>query len=216
LQKSGMPNLYLQTADGSYPMKRLTTSECSQTPGSLTPDGATLAFVEEHPGSTGNDILLLDLKSRQVTPFLTSRSYEEHPEFSPDGRCLTYSSDESGRPEVYVRPYPNPGGKWKLSLEGGTEPLWARNGKQLFYRWEDQVWAVDVRTDQGFTPGKPRLLFEKPSYRMSRPVRCWDFSPDSQKFLMVKLDDRKPQPVTEMILVQNWFEELKRLCPTGK
>jgi hypothetical protein len=78
------------------------------------------------------------------------------------------------------------------------------------------VWAVDVRTDAGFTPGKPRLLFEKPGYRMSNPMRCWDISPDGRRFLMVKMDDRKPQPVTDIILVQNWFEELKRLCPTGK
>ncbi len=104
----------------------------------------------------------------------------------------------------------------EVILEGGTEPLWARSGKQLFYRWQDQVWAVDVRTDTGFTPGKPRLMFEQPGYRMATPIRSWDISLDDQKFLMVKMDDRKPQAVTEMILVQNWFEELKRLAPTGK
>ena len=213
--KSGQPNLHWQPSDGSSPMERLAASEYFQTAGSLTPDGATLAFVEWHP-DTSHDILLLDLKSRRVTPFLNARSYEAYPVFSPDGRWLAYSSDESGREEVYVRPFPNPGGKWKLSLEGGTEPLWARNGKQLFYRWQDEVWAVDVRTDTGFTPGKPRLMFEEAGYRMSNPVGCWDISPDGQRFLMVKLDERKPQPVTEMILVQNWFEELKRLVPTGK
>jgi serine/threonine-protein kinase len=196
-------------------MERLTTSEYGQSPASFTPDGATLAFVEIHP-DTGGDILLLDLKSRRVTPFLNSRSSEGYPVFSPDGRWLAYRSDESGRQEVYVRPFPNPGGKWKLSLEGGTEPLWARNGKQLFYRWQDQVWAVDVRTDADFTPGKPRLVFDVPGYRMSNPIGGWDISLDGQRFLMAKLDDRKPTPVTEMILVQNWFEELKRLCPTGK
>jgi serine/threonine-protein kinase len=213
--KSGRPNLHWQPADGSSPMERLAASEHYQALGSLTPDGATLAFVEEHPG-TGDDIFLLDLQSRRVTPLLNSRSDERYPVFSPYGRWLAYSSTESGREEVYVRSFPNPGGKWKLSLDGGTEPLWARSGKQLFYRWQDQVWVVDVRTDTGFTPGRPRLLFEQPGYRMATPIRCWDISLDGQKFLMVKLDDRKPQPVTEMILVQNWFEELKRLCPTGK
>jgi serine/threonine-protein kinase len=213
--KSGQPNLYWQPSDGSSPMERLATSEYVQWPGSLTPDGTTLAFVEEYP-DTAADIILLDLKSRRAAPFLNSRSEERYPVFSPDGRWLAYSSTESGRQEVYVRPFPNPGGKWKLSLEGGTEPLWARNGKQLFYRWQDQVWAVDVRTDAGFTPTKPRLLFEQAGYRMTTPIRCWDISLDGQRFLMVKVDDRKPQPVTEMILVQNWFEELKRLVPTGK
>jgi dipeptidyl aminopeptidase/acylaminoacyl peptidase len=196
-------------------MQRLTTSEHSQWPGSLTPNGSTLAFVEVHPDNA-HDILLLDLQSHRVTPFLNSRSDEAYPTFSPNGRWLAYSSDESARQEVYVRPFPNPGGKWKLSLEGGTEPLWARNGKQLFYRWQDQVWAVDVRTDTEFNPGKPHLLFEKAGYRIAVPVRSWDISPDGQRFLMVKLEERKPQPVTDMILVQNWFEELKRLCPTGK
>jgi eukaryotic-like serine/threonine-protein kinase len=213
--KSGQPNLHWQPADGSSPMERLAASEYDQYPGSLTPDGATLAFAEWHP-DTGLDILLLDLRSRRVTPFLNSRFFEAYPAFSPDGRWLAYYSTESGQGEVYVRSFPNPGGKWKLSLEGGKDPLWARNGKQLFYRWQDQVWAVDVRTDTGFTPGKPRLLFDKPGYGTSGELRNWDISPDGQRFLMVKLDDRKPEPVTEMILVQNWFEELKRLVPTGK
>ena len=111
--KSGEPNLHWQPSDGSSPMERLTTSEYMQTPGSLTPDGATLAFVEWHP-DTGNDILLLDLRSRRVTPFLNSRIHGGYPAFSPDGRWLAYSSTESGREEVYVRPFPNPGGKWKI------------------------------------------------------------------------------------------------------
>ena len=90
-------------------------------------------------------------------------------------------------------------------------PLWARSGKRLFYRWGGQVWVVDVRTDAGFEATKPRLLFDKPGYADS-----WDISPDGQRFLMVKMDERKPQPVTDIILVQNWFEELKRLCPRGR
>ncbi len=139
-----------------------------------------------------------------------------YPEFSPDGSWLAYTSDESGGLEVYVRPFPNPMSKWKLSIEGGTEPLWAKNGKRLYYRWQDQVWEVDIRTDQGFTPGRPRLVFQQAGYRTGQPIRNWDISLDGQKFLMVKAEEVKPQPVTEMILVQNWFEELKRLCPTGK
>jgi hypothetical protein len=118
--------------------------------------------------------------------------------------------------EVYVRPFPGPGMKHPVSSEGGIEPLWARNGKQLFYRWEDQVFVVDVQTDGGFTTSKPRPLFEKPGYFSGYPTRSYDLSLDGQRFLMVKVEQRKPSPVTEMILVQNWFEELKRLCPTGK
>jgi hypothetical protein len=103
-----------------------------------------------------------------------------------------------------------------ISDEGGTEPLWARNGKQLFYRRPRQVWAVDVQSGSGFAVSKPRLLFEKIGYGTNAPVRSWDISLDGQRFLMVKLEERKPQPITEMIFIQNWFEELKSLFPTGK
>jgi hypothetical protein len=106
--------------------------------------------------------------------------------------------------------------KYPVSSEGGSQPLWARNGKQLFFRWQDQVWVVDVRTDDGFVSSKPRLLFEKPGYEGGNPIRTYDLSLDSQRFLMVKVEQRKPSPVTEMILVQNWFEELKRLVLAGK
>jgi hypothetical protein len=75
---------------------------------------------------------------------------------------------------------------------------------------------VDVQTGSSFSAAKPYMLFELPGYGMSGPIRGWDISPDGQKFLRVKLEERKSQPVTEMMLVQNWLEELKRLCPTGK
>ena len=215
--KSGRPNLYWQLSDGSSAMERLTTSDSSQYPGSWSPDGATLAFVGVYPG-TGGDLLLLDLRGHRVTPFLNSGFPAWYPEFSPDGRWMAHVSFESGREEVYVRPFPGPGGKWQISHEGGREPLWARDGKRLFYRSGEAedwplVWAVDVRTDGGFSPGKPRLLFRAPGLGVGGPIRAWDLSLDGRRFLMVKLEERKSQPVTEMILVQNWLEELKRLVP---
>jgi len=218
--KSGQPNLYWQPADGSSGMERLTTSDHYQASGSWSPDGATLAFVEGHP-DTGQDILLLDLRNRRITPFLNSRAWETYPEFSPDGRWMAYVSTESGRLEVYARPYPGPGGKLLISKEGGLEPLWARNGRQLFYRSRigddaDLVWVVDVRTDGGFSASKPRLLFKAPGLGGGDPIRGWDLSLDGQRFLMVKDEEVKPTPVTEMVLVMNWLEELKRLGPTGK
>jgi serine/threonine-protein kinase len=215
--KSGQPNLYWQAADESSAVERLTTSGYMQSPGSWSPDGATLAFCEAH-ADTGDDLLLLDLRSRRITHFLNSHANEHYPEFSPDGRWMAYGSDESGRWEVYVRPFPGPGGKWLISQEGGIEPLWARNGKQLFYRSTDggQVWVVDVRTDGGFSASKPRLLFKAPGLGPSGPIRDWDLSLDDQRFLIMKLEEAKSTPVTELVLVQNWFEELKRLVPTGK
>jgi len=180
-------------------------------------DGNTLAFVEDRP-DTGADILLLDLPSRRVTAFLSSRANEADPTFSPDGRWLAYVSDESGSWEVYVRPFADAGGKWQISSEAGYEPLWGRNGRQLFYRrWsrqQQQAWAVDIRIVGEFSAGKPRLLFEGSGLQDGFP-RVWDTSLDGQRFLMVKMEERKPAPLTEMVLVQNWFEELRRLAPVG-
>jgi hypothetical protein len=160
--------------------------------------------------------MFFQMRDRRVTPFLNSRFDEKYPEFSPDGRWLAYGSNESGRQEVYVQPLPGPGGKWQISNDGGEEPLWARNGKQLFYRRQnkEEVWVVDVRTDGGFSASKPRFLFKQPGYSGMAPFRTWDISLDGRRFVTVKNEAAKPQPVTEMILVQNWFEELKRLCPT--
>jgi serine/threonine-protein kinase len=215
-QKSTVPNLFSQPYDGSSPMERLTTSEYAQYPESWfsSSDGQTLALAEYH-ADTGYDILMLETRSGRVRSFLNSQFNEEYPEFSPDGRWIAYSSNESKRDEVYVASFPMPGMKHQVSSQGGEEPLWARNGKQLFYRWKDQVWVVDVRTDGGFSTGKPRLLFERPGYSGGITIRAYDLSQDGQRFLMVKWGQRKPTPVTEMILVQNWFEELKQKLPTG-
>jgi serine/threonine-protein kinase len=208
-------NLFSQPYDGSSPMERLTTGGYSQFPGSWSSDGKTLAFVENLP-NTRQDIVLLDIATKRVTPFLNSQFNERFPELSPDGRWIAYVSDESGRDEVYVQPFPGPGMKRPVSTEGGLQPLWAKDGRQLFFRRQDQVWAVDVRTDGGLSTGKPCLLFERPGYSPGGPTRSYDLSQDGKRFLMVKLEQRTPAPVTELTLVQNWFEELKRVVPTVK
>jgi len=215
--RAGKGNIYWLAADGSISLERLTTGDCHQVPGSFTPDGATLTFVELCP-DTGWDINLLNMKSRQVTPFLNTTANESYPEVSPDGRWIAYVSDESGREEVYVRPFPVPSGKWQISSDGGIMPLWSHDGKQLFYTStnEQDYSVVDVRMDGSFFAGKPRLLFTSRQFAVGSPSHTWDVSPDGQHFLMTKFGDRKPNPVTEMILVQNWFEELKRLAPAKK
>jgi len=213
--KSGVVNLWLQPADESSPMQRLATSEYNQTPGSFSPDGSKLAFMETRL-ETSRDIRVLDMKTLQVTPFLETKALEAWPAFSPDGRWIAFASNESGRLEVWVRPFPGPGGKQPVSNQGGTEPIWSKDGRKLYYRKDAEVWAVDVRIEETFSCGIPVRLFEQRGLAGGEPTRGWDLWPDGKSFLMVKLDERKPQPVTEMILVQNWFEELKRLVPTGK
>ncbi len=158
------------------------------------------------------------MKSRQVSPFLNTKADEFYPEISPDGHWIAHLSSESGRWEVYVRPFPGPGGKWQISSNSGTNPIWSRDGKQPFYvsANHEEYWVVDIRTDGHFSAGKPRLLFKSKDFVLGEPADTWDIAPDSQHSLMAKFGEHEPNPAREMILVQNWFEEVKRLAPAGK
>ena len=219
--KEGTPNLFWQLADGNGGLERLTTSDYIQVPMSWSPDGKLLAFMEVNP-ITGVDIWVLRTgdpsagsgQIRKSQPFLRTPFSEGAPAFSPDGRWLAYISNESGRYEVYVQPYPGPGGKWQISTEGGTEPKWNPGGRELFYRSGEKMMAVDVATQSGFAAGKPRMLFEG-RYELS-PVQSdnYDVSSDGQRFLMLK-PTAQAAP-TQINVVLNWFEELKQKVPTGK
>ncbi len=194
----------------------MTTSEYTQCSESWSPDGQLLAYTEVNP-TTGYDIWVLRLGDRKAQPFLRTPFNEGAPQFSPDGRWLAYISDESGRFEIYVQPYPGPGGKWQISTEGGTEPVWNRNGRELFYRSGDKMMAVDITTQPSFSAGKPRMLFEGPV--PADPVRRsanYDVSPDGQRFLMLKPVEQAQAAPTQINVVLNWFEELKQKVPTGK
>ena len=134
--------------------------------------------------------------------------------FSPDGRWLAYQSDESGRQEIYVRPFPGPGGRWPISTDGGTEPVWARSGRELFYRNGDKMMSAAVETKSTF--GKPKLLFEG-HYETTiyTLLPNYDVSHDGQRFLMTKSSNQESVR-TQLNLVLNWSEELRRLSPAGK
>jgi eukaryotic-like serine/threonine-protein kinase len=212
--KEGTPNLFWQLADGSGGLERLTTSEYIHAPISWSPDGQLLAFFEINP-TTGFDIWLLRLGDRKAQPFLQTRFDEAVARFSPDGRWLAYTSDESGRYEIYVQPYPGPGGKWLISTEGGTEPAWNPNGRELFYRSGDKMMAVEIATQPGFAAGTPRMLFEGRYERAPVPIANYDVSRDGQRFLMLKPSESAGAAPTQINVVLNWFEELKRRVPTG-
>jgi eukaryotic-like serine/threonine-protein kinase len=132
--RGGVLNLWWQAADGTGTAERLTTSSNNQFLTAITPDGTAVVFNEATP-TAGNDLLQLALDgTRRVTPLLQTQFDERNGIVSPDGRWLAYESNSSGRFEVFVRPFPNVGGgQWPVSRAGGTRPLWARNGKELFY-----------------------------------------------------------------------------------
>jgi serine/threonine-protein kinase len=213
---SGGWDLDWMSADGSGGPERLAPGESLQWPGSWSPDGQALAFSKTDP-TTGSDIWVLNLKpERKAQPFLQTPANESGGMFSPDGRWLAYQSDESGRWEVYVRPFPGPGGKTQISAEGGVEPVWARNGRELFYRNGDKMMATAVETKPTFAAAKPKLLFER-HYEPSPQsfLANYDVSPDGQRFLMINASEQE-QASTQINVVQNWFEELERRVPTGK
>jgi Tol biopolymer transport system component len=206
--------VFWQLADGSGAAERLTTSEYGNNPGSFSPDGKVLVFVEVHP-TTGRDLWTLNMSGDgKPQPFLRTSFNEGDARFSPDGRWLTYISDESGRNEIYVQPYPGPGGKWQISTDGGTEPVWARNGG-IFYRNSKKMMAVDTMTQPTFSAGKPKVLFEGAYVPSLQTTPNYDVSADGQRFLMIK-ESEQSSSTTQINVVLNWFEELKRKVPPGK
>jgi Tol biopolymer transport system component len=223
----GQDNLYWRAADGSGDVERLTTGARNQTPGSWSPDGTTLAFVEEGD-SIGTrffqfDIWALSIGDRKTRALIHTPANEMTPEFSPDGRWLAYVSNESGRSEVYVQPYPGPGGRHLISTNGGEQPAWSPNGRELFYVQSGgfnsgssarTLMSVKVATAPAFRAGAPEPLFENADLRTNWG-RNYDVVPDGQRFLL-PLSREAPSNLApaQMIFVQHWFEELERLVPT--
>jgi dipeptidyl aminopeptidase/acylaminoacyl peptidase len=187
-------------------------SDWHQDPASWSPDGKVLAFAQNHP-ETGWDIWLLHVEGeRHEEPFLRTEFDEFNPMISPSGKALAYRSDESGRPEVYAQSFPQGGRRWLVSTEGGTAPMWARDGKELFYRNGPKLLAVRVETKPAFALGKPRELFES-STRVSGGYGLpdYDVTADGRRFLMIPLPPEATRNRINVVL--NFDEELKRRVP---
>jgi serine/threonine protein kinase/Tol biopolymer transport system component len=205
--------LFWQSADGSGTAEDLVSGELStnNVPGSISPDGQELALIEDR---AVRKIWIMPLKDRIPHMLDDSPQYETAPEFSPDGRWIVYASNESGRDEIYVRPYTGQGGKWQVSTEGGTEPVWNPKGHELFYRNGQKMMAVDYNAQPTFSAGKPKMLFEGSYVSTPRTSPDYDVSPDGQRFLMLKPPDQAQAPAP-INVVLNWTDELKQQVPTG-
>ena len=207
---SGTPatNLYLADVDNGGQPERLTTSRNAQWPTSWSRDARTLAYVEADPLS-GSDIWLLTLdaarKPASVRPFLRTPFTESVPAISPDGRWVAYHSNESGRVEVYVQPWPEGGRRWQVSTDGGAWPRWSPRGDELFFRSgpaRTAMASVAVKADPEFTPAPPRGVFDLRGYDSPFCV-----SPDAQRFLLLRLPG--VATVTQVTVVANWLDELR-------
>ena len=207
---SGVMNLFCKNADGSGHPESLVTAACDQYPESVSPDSNYLAFCEVNP-STRRDIYLLPLKGeRKPQPFVVTSFDEWGAKFSPNGRWIAYTSDESGREEIYLQHVQGTGGKRKVSSAGGQWPVWAHTGSELFFLNGNKLMTAKVDPASGI-PGAIQELFE---LRNLVPEVGFDVAPDGKSFVMVVQDEQRP--ATELRVVLNWFEELKRLVPRGK
>jgi len=153
---------------------------------------------------------------RRSEPLIVTEFNESNAEVSPDGGWLAYTSDASGRDEVYVQPFPAVDrGRWPISTTGGTEPLWSPDGRQLFFRTPAGVMGVAVDTASGFAAGAPSLVV---AGRYDQGRRSYDISRDGKRFLMIKEAERTdpdsgPASLRQIVVVQHWFEDLKARVP---
>ena len=205
--RSGRSALYQAAADGSGSATLLLEDPRAVDEGELSRDGRWLVYRSGSGG--GRDIYAIRPRFDSVPISLATSPFEDYsPTLSPDRRWLAYVSDESQRPEVYVRPFPNAGAaRWQVSRAGGTEPVWAHSGRELFYRnGAGELVAAEVAPAASFQVTSERVLFTAGGYLADALHNTYAVSPDDRSFLFVRL---QPGDKSQVVVVLNWFEELK-------
>jgi serine/threonine-protein kinase len=205
-RQEGSGDLYVVPADGSGPPARVVSGERTKIPVSWSAEGI-LAYYEIGE-RTQRDIWVVDLDGDRIPrPFLATQANELAPVFSPDGRHLAYVSDENGRNEVYVRPFPPPGPVTVVSIGGGSEPVWSRDGSTLFYRHVDAMMNVPVRYVPRFEVGQPAAAIDAPLLQGSGGNPSYDVAADGSRFILLR--SAAESSVDELRLVLNWVEDLR-------
>jgi hypothetical protein len=204
--KGGDWDLYTMAANGAGEMTPLLKRPYAQHPLGVAPDGSVV-YSENHP-VTGRDLWILSPDGRTralaVTPYI-----EGSANFSPDGRYLAYVSDESGRNEVYAVPVEGEGGRAMISINGGTGPVWSRDGRELFYRAGDDLVSVQVQTSGALVLGERRKLLDLSAFEPAY-FHEFDVSADGRRFLLIRAEPgARP---TRLDVILNWFPELTRLA----
>jgi serine/threonine-protein kinase len=216
VMSDGVSNLHVMNADGVGKPERLLPSPFAQIPTSWASKPNVVAFLQR-PDLESYAIWVLPMEpgaERNPRIFLQSRFRPTHAEFSPDGQLMAYVSPESGAPDVYVQPYPGPGEKVRVSTDGGTEPVWTANGRELVFRNGGQFLSAAVRSVTPFRVDPPRVVFTtKGEYDSTGPLRSWNLTADGQRFLLSRFAGSSDKPVTALNVVLNWAGELKRLAP---
>jgi serine/threonine-protein kinase len=213
-------SLFSQAVDGTGKAEPLTKSRTFQRPSDVLPDGTRVLFSSfAGPSATviGADVMMVTLEDRRVEPLVQSPRVERNGVISPDGRWLAYESDDSGQFQIVVRGFPDVNAwKTQVSTGGGTEPRWRRNSQELFYLAPDgSLMSVPLERGTAWRGGTPIKMFSV-AYRRGEITnsQSYDVSPDGQRFLMIKEGSGAGQTQPTIEVVQNWFQELKRLVPT--
>jgi len=207
--RGAQQGLYRKQVEGSGVEELLYASESVKLPSGFSPDGKLLAY-QELGTETNFDIWILPLTGdRKPYPFLKTSFNEANAVFSPDGKWLAYDSNESGRNEVYVAPFPGPGRKWQVSVQGGGYPSWRQGGKEILYQelQTNRIFSVPV-TFKGDTPdfGRATELFVAPQPLAGIASR-WDATADGKKFIVIR--PNQTRETGSLTLVVNWTAELK-------
>jgi serine/threonine-protein kinase len=216
-------NIFSQAADGTGAVQQLTTGTTStKYAAAFTPDGRRLVFSDEGAATTTlADLMVMPLDGERKPETLLQTEFREfNAALSPDGKWIAYQVRESSRYEVYVRPFPEvQRGRWQISTDGGEQPLWSRDGREIFYlNPEGKLMSVSVQTTPTFVAQTPRPVFDK-SYVFditANSLRTYDVSRDGRRFLMIKNVELPEQAaVPQVVLILNWSEELKRRLPSN-
>jgi len=209
-------NLSMRRVTDSGRSEPLTIGRRALRPASWSAAHKTILATQDSGGISALDMTGPERRERVV---VQDQGPVGDPAFSPDGRWVAYTSTDSGREEVYVRPYPGLGTSVTVSTEGGRGPVWRRDGTEFFYTMPDRtgngvmMMAMSVSTADGQPIGKARMLFSG-RFLQAGGLQNYDVTANGQRFLMVRILDPAPEPQTELVLVQNWFEELKARVPT--
>jgi len=212
-RRGGGNAIFEMAADGSGDGRRLLSADHRLFPTSYSPDGNKLVYSVLDP-ETNFDIWMWHLDEGRGTPLLNSGFSESGARFSPDGRFIVYTSNESGSEEVYVRSVEGPDGRWQVSTDGGNEPSWARGGQELFYRSGTSFMSVDIVTQPSFEASQPRVLFDALFDTAGALYANYDTSPDGSEFVMIRSEADVYADRVHVVL--HWLDELEGRVPTAQ
>jgi Tol biopolymer transport system component len=217
--RNGKSGLYQKLSNGTSPEEQLLESDVTTLPVSWSPDGRSIVYSVVNP-KTATDQWMLPLSGdRKPVPLLQTPFQESHGQISPDGKWLAYYSNETGRTEVYVQPFPQGTGKWQVSTNGGQFPRWRHDGRELFYMSQGsrgKMMAVDVKSSgSAFEAGAPKELFDSLYMNLPHgsggPYSTYAVSPDGQRFLIPRpASNDQSATAAPIVVVLNWLEGLKK------